>query len=195
MRGLLGKFLNKYDRPDQVGKDVSSNIKADLYDYSLDLGEEGASVLGDIMSSTPIEGYKGSQSVPMSTSSISTQYYNTDGASLGQNVREIDMPNYGQYSFKSHNNNELNELGFYKKMNPDTNQMEWYSPGASWGGGHPEGFVDQKYMDNMKNAQILRQQNVMDAIQSGNIGSIKQMLNPEGSVTTGPIMVNPEYYK
>ncbi len=199
--GLLGGFFgNKYDRPDQVGQDVSSNVKSDTYSQSLRLdrgqdGYQGARVLGDTLISTPIEGYEGSNAVPMSSTSLETGYYGTDGTNLGQNVREINMPNYSEYLFKSHNNDETNELGFYKKMNPNTNQMEWYSPGASWGGGHPEGFVDQKYIDNMRNAQILRQQNVMDAIQNENLGDIEKIMNPEGSVTTGPIMVNPGYYR
>ena len=104
------------------------------------------------------------------------------------------MPDYGEYMYSDIGEEGRRNLGFYKKRNEE-GEMQWYSPGSDWGemGSHPEGFVDEEYIQGMREAQMQRQDSILKAIENKELGEIEGLLNPEGSVSAGPITINPGY--
>ena len=190
IKGLLGKLFNKKEHPyveEMKGKNVDSLIESTLEDNYTGWAEDdaswGVSHLTDKLKSTPLPGSYNYGDDPFETAQSSFQLHGGD-VDIDDYYKTID--NSGDYeSFKwlgDIADGERQGLDFYTKENPESGEMEWFSPGSDFYE-LDEGFYSNEFMDALRSGISKKHDRMKTGVEENlSYDELYNILRPTGAV-------------
>ena len=182
LKGLLGGFLK------QKPQNVSSHIQSKLVDKNRSFGDNSISLTSNEMHDTPLPESIHYGGGGLSSSNVEASMQGDSNYSQG--YQGVTTDNYGEFNYSD----KGDDLGFYQKMNPETGQMEWYTPGADWGGRgtYPEGFVSNETVQGMQHNLGQRYDELGQMMEGdASLDQYQDVFEPKGNVSVGPPTIIP----